>query len=236
MSLDGSDFDLRWLSLCVSLDIKDTGNLVISMVLPCIFALFATINALWNGQNVQRGSGIKLSAPGNKNGTGIRGTGVKLNFTGRSGVRSTAAPDFFNSLNSSTLIAPTLPDVFSRDLHVGLVVPYKSFGYREYTKAITSAKSGLQRKLVNLFRKYDLHVHLNMKELTPSPTELETNEKCKSRAITAGGSDSAIYLGRIGCARWQCARFRNRSMDLRPGAVYETPARVEKAVACLQRG
>lgn len=133
-------------------------------------AFFATINALWNGQSVQRGSGIKLSAPGNKNGTGIRGTGVKLNFTGRSGIRSTAAPDFFNSLNSSTPIAPTPADVFSRDLHVGLVVPYKSFGYREYTKAITSAKSGLQRKLVNLFRKYDLHVHLNMKELTPSPT------------------------------------------------------------------
>lgn len=57
----------------------------------------------------------------------------------------------------------------SGDLHIGLVVPYKSFGTREYTKAVTSAIAGLTRKLT-LFRSHELKVHLVMKELTPSPT------------------------------------------------------------------
>lgn len=55
-----------------------------------------------------------------------------------------------------------------KELQVGLVVPYKSFGTRDYTKAVTSAISGLQRKL-NLFKRYDLKVRYAMKELTPSP-------------------------------------------------------------------
>ncbi|KAH0561048.1 hypothetical protein KQX54_011769 [Cotesia glomerata] len=57
---------------------------------------------------------------------------------------------------------------------VGMVVPYKSFGVREYTKAVTSAISTLQRSTrgprLEMFQRYDIHVLITMKELTPSPT------------------------------------------------------------------
>ncbi|KYN08767.1 hypothetical protein ALC62_00223 [Cyphomyrmex costatus] len=60
------------------------------------------------------------------------------------------------------------------DLKVGMMVPYKSFGVREYTRAVTTAINTLQRSTrgprLGLFQRYDLHVKIAMKELTPSPT------------------------------------------------------------------
>ncbi|XP_074093587.1 glutamate ionotropic receptor NMDA type subunit 2 isoform X2 [Cotesia typhae] len=67
-------------------------------------------------------------------------------------------------------------------LKVGMVVPYKSFGVREYTKAVTSAISTLQRSTrgprLEMFQRYDIHVLITMKELTPSPTAI-LNSLCK---------------------------------------------------------
>lgn len=54
-------------------------------------------------------------------------------------------------------------------LDVGIVVPYKSFEVREYTKAITFAKKTVHRKL-KAFKYDDINVHIVMKEMTPSPT------------------------------------------------------------------
>lgn len=54
------------------------------------------------------------------------------------------------------------------------MVPYKSFGVREYNKAINTATHTLQRSTrgpkLGLFQRYDLYVKIAMKELTPSPT------------------------------------------------------------------
>ncbi|XP_011261455.1 glutamate receptor ionotropic, NMDA 2B isoform X4 [Camponotus floridanus] len=61
------------------------------------------------------------------------------------------------------------------DLKVGMMVPYKSFGQREYTRAVTTAISALQRSRgprLGFFQRYDLHVKIAMKELTPSPTAI----------------------------------------------------------------
>ncbi|XP_072757111.1 glutamate receptor ionotropic, NMDA 2B isoform X8 [Anoplolepis gracilipes] len=62
------------------------------------------------------------------------------------------------------------------DLKVGMMVPYKSFGQREYTRAVTTAISALQRSTrgprLGFFQRYDLHVKIAMKELTPSPTAI----------------------------------------------------------------
>ncbi|KAL0131041.1 hypothetical protein PUN28_002555 [Cardiocondyla obscurior] len=59
-------------------------------------------------------------------------------------------------------------------LNVGMLVPYKSFGVREYTRAVSSAISALQRSTrgprLGLFQRYDIRVKIVMKELTPSPT------------------------------------------------------------------
>ncbi|XP_066592276.1 glutamate receptor ionotropic, NMDA 2B isoform X2 [Prorops nasuta] len=61
-------------------------------------------------------------------------------------------------------------------LKVGMIVPYKSFGVRDYTKAVTTAISTLQKSTrgprLGLFQHYDIHVRIAMKELTPSPTAI----------------------------------------------------------------
>ncbi|KAK3911141.1 U3 small nucleolar RNA-associated protein 25 [Frankliniella fusca] len=59
-------------------------------------------------------------------------------------------------------------------LRVGLVLPYKAFGTRDYTKALTQAISGVQRtssrgrNLVGS-RGFDLQGRISMMPLTPSP-------------------------------------------------------------------
>ncbi|XP_057321766.1 glutamate receptor ionotropic, NMDA 2B isoform X2 [Microplitis mediator] len=80
-------------------------------------------------------------------------------------------------------------------LKVGMVVPYKSFGVREYTKAVTSAISTLQRSTrgprLEMFQRYDIHVLITMKELTPSPTAI-LNSLC-SEFLTVNVS-AILYL------------------------------------------
>jgi hypothetical protein len=64
-------------------------------------------------------------------------------------------------------------------LHIGLVVPSKSFGVREYTKAFHAAITGLQTrtrgKKLKMFYKYDINPRYDMKTLTPSPTGKNCN-------------------------------------------------------------
>ncbi|KAL2726473.1 hypothetical protein V1478_006751 [Vespula squamosa] len=59
-------------------------------------------------------------------------------------------------------------------LKVGMMVPYKTFGVRDYTKAVTSAINMLQKSTrgprLGLFQNHDIHVKISMMELTPSPT------------------------------------------------------------------
>ncbi|XP_043477640.1 glutamate receptor ionotropic, NMDA 2B isoform X2 [Leptopilina heterotoma] len=61
-------------------------------------------------------------------------------------------------------------------LKVGLVVPYKSFGVRDYSKAVTKATNMLQKSTrgpkLELFQRYGIHVKVTMLELTPSPTNI----------------------------------------------------------------
>lgn len=55
-----------------------------------------------------------------------------------------------------------------------MMVPYKTFGVRDYTKAVTSAINMLQKSTrgprLGLFQNHDIHVKISMMELTPSPT------------------------------------------------------------------
>lgn len=100
-----------------------------------------------------------------KNASGSRGNGLRVG-TGRATRTSTTTvqpPE-----EPHTYAAPTSSSGM-RHLNVGIVVPYKSFGVREYTKATTSAKYNLARKL-KLFKKHDIQVRIVMKEMTPSPT------------------------------------------------------------------
>ncbi|XP_076244681.1 glutamate ionotropic receptor NMDA type subunit 2 isoform X3 [Calliopsis andreniformis] len=56
------------------------------------------------------------------------------------------------------------------------MVPHTSFGVREYSKAVFSSINMLQKSTrgpkLRLFERYDIHVKLAMKELTPSPAAI----------------------------------------------------------------
>ncbi|XP_015178931.1 PREDICTED: glutamate receptor ionotropic, NMDA 2B isoform X4 [Polistes dominula] len=67
-------------------------------------------------------------------------------------------------------------------LKVGMMVPYKTFGVRDYTKAVTSAINTLQKSTrgpkLGLFQQHGIRVKISMMELTPSPTTI-LNSLCK---------------------------------------------------------
>uniref|UniRef100_A0A6P7FS29 Uncharacterized protein LOC114332086 n=1 Tax=Diabrotica virgifera virgifera TaxID=50390 RepID=A0A6P7FS29_DIAVI len=124
-------------------------------------------------KEVQRGGGLKIGSGAGKNSTSLRGngfnsSGIKLGGSTR-GIRTTTT----SIPEEDHIFAPTVPTVKSgvTHLHVGIMVPYKSFGVREYNKAASSATSYVQRKL-KFFKNHDIQVHLEMKEMTPSPTDL----------------------------------------------------------------
>ena len=87
-----------------------------------------------------------------------------------------------NSAERNASVAIVRPEVTTTEspalattkLHIGLVVPSKSFGVREYTKAFHAAITGLQTrtrgKKLKMFYKYEIGVRYDMKSLTPSPT------------------------------------------------------------------
>ena len=57
----------------------------------------------------------------------------------------------------------------TKELLVGLVVPYKSFGTRDYTRSLFAEISRLQKKL-KFFSRYHINPLIGMQPLTPSPT------------------------------------------------------------------
>nr|KAF7426887.1 hypothetical protein H0235_006581 [Vespula pensylvanica] len=167
---------------------------------------------------VTRGeSGVKI-------GTGERGTTTPRGTRGSSAVKI-GEGGFPNStrkrvlMTTSTTTAPTttitttmLPSRFtytpqssvgnnhnSTYLKVGMMVPYKTFGVRDYTKAVTSAINMLQKSTrgprLGLFQNHDIHVKISMMELTPSPTKeddkiLMTVWMAPSRTLGAGRNES----------------------------------------------
>lgn len=104
----------------------------------------------------ERGGGIKIGggALGAGGREGARGTGVRIGGEG-------------NIRRPRTSPAPPPPRAPST-ITAALVVPHKSFGARDYTKAEKAALSKLPRKL-KLFSHVRLNVTLSMQGLTPSP-------------------------------------------------------------------
>ncbi|CAG9821742.1 unnamed protein product [Phaedon cochleariae] len=134
------------------------------VLLSVLIVVVVSAGPAW--KEVQRGGGLKVGSERGKNSSASRGNGLKIGGSTR-GFRSTTA----SAPEEDHIQAPTLPSIPPgiMDLHVGLVVPYKSFGTREYTKSVTSAKAYVSRKL-KLFKHYDIKVHYVMKQMTPSPT------------------------------------------------------------------
>nr|QHN69191.1 ionotropic receptor 10 [Sirex nitobei] len=140
---------------------------------------------------VRAASGIKI-------GTSERGNGTKGFGTGTGRGSSTVRIGGARNHNSTrqrivqTTTTTSTPQPFTHPpsaantdvtyLKVGMVVPYKSFGVREYTKAVTTAINTLQKSTrypkLGLFQRYDIYVKIDMKELTPSPTAI-LNSLCK---------------------------------------------------------
>ncbi|KAK4877546.1 hypothetical protein RN001_010052 [Aquatica leii] len=144
------------------------------LFLTVAFALLVVSGGpAWKDRNVQRGSGLKVGGNTTKNTTSSRGNGIRVgSSSGR--IVTTIPPE---ATEEDHIQSPLNPPTSSSKLilSVGMVVPYKSFGTREYRKAVSNAESSLSRKL-DLFKKYDLQVQTVMKELTPSPTEFFETE------------------------------------------------------------
>jgi hypothetical protein len=136
-----------------------------------VFLLNVLIVAVVSGgpawREVHRGGGLKIGSGIGKNSSSARGNGIRIGGSTRGGrITTTIMPE------EDHVSQPTATAISNHEhtlLHVGMVLPSKSFGVREYTKAVTSAKYNLQRKL-RLFKHHDIKVHIVMKELTPSPT------------------------------------------------------------------
>jgi hypothetical protein len=77
------------------------------------------------------------------------------------------------------------PVLATTKLHIGLVVPSKSFGVREYTKAFHASITGLQTrtrgKKLKMFNKHDISPRYDMKSMTPSPTGRNCLFQCLKR-------------------------------------------------------
>lgn len=133
-----------------------------------IIAFSVVVSGIPSWKEVHRGGGLKIGLAGNKNNTSLRGNGIKLGGSTR-GVRvstTTMAPEEDHIIHPPT-VTVSQGDLFH--LHVGMVVPYKAFGTREYNKAVNLAKYIVQRKL-NFLKNYDINVHIMMKPMSPSPT------------------------------------------------------------------
>ncbi|CAH1137809.1 unnamed protein product [Phyllotreta striolata] len=146
--------------------ILDVGFLLNALIVSVVSA-----GPAW--KEIQRGGGLKIGSGGGKNTSLLRGnggtsSGIKLGGSTR-GIRTTTTilPE------EDHIFAPTTPSVKTgmNHLHIGIMVPYKSFGVREYKKAASSATAYVQRKL-KFFKNHDIQTHLEMQEMTPSPTAI----------------------------------------------------------------
>ena len=135
----------------------------------------------------RRNSGLKIGSAAptadKHNGNIGRGSGLRIGqtvsnrtsagrFTTTTTITSTTTKEYFGpkKVYQSDIEFDQHHLDGDNDLHVGLVVPSKSFGYRDYTKSVMTAKNLLQRKMSQHYRRYELHVHKAMQEMTPSPT------------------------------------------------------------------
>ncbi|XP_023245699.1 glutamate receptor ionotropic, NMDA 2B-like [Copidosoma floridanum] len=99
--------------------------------------------------------------------TSMTSTGIPMAYASQQPLENTTAGEFTNG---------------TKLLKVGLAVPYKSFGSREYTKAVSKVVNALQKSTkrpnLSLFQHYDIFVKVAMQELTPSPMNI-LNSLCK---------------------------------------------------------
>ncbi|VEN35879.1 unnamed protein product, partial [Callosobruchus maculatus] len=137
-------------------------TLKVILLLNVLIVVVVSGGPAW--KEVQRGGGLKIGQgrePKNSSVSSSRGNGIKLGGSTR-GVRfttiSTLSPDDEDEDEDEHVHAPTMA-TSNNVLHVGLVVPYKSFGTREYNKQATLAKHIVQRKL-NRFKQYDVQTHI----------------------------------------------------------------------------
>ncbi|XP_076225138.1 glutamate ionotropic receptor NMDA type subunit 2 isoform X2 [Nomia melanderi] len=157
-----------------------------SWSLYAILSLLLAVGSQQTGGLTRGSSGIQIGTSdrgSQAKGMGYgRGVGVKLG-EGRF-PNSTRQRPFTTTTTTSPpppprfTYAPQSPEGNSNitSLKVGMVVPHTSFGVREYTKAFTYAINTLQKstrgRKLKLFERYDIHVKVDLQELTPSPTAI----------------------------------------------------------------
>ncbi|XP_029052449.1 glutamate ionotropic receptor NMDA type subunit 2 isoform X4 [Osmia lignaria lignaria] len=155
--------------------------------LYALLSLLSVVCSFQSGGVTRGGSGIQIGT--SDRGTHSKGTG--WGGRGHGGVKL-GEGRFPNSTRQFRTTTTTLPPPPPRSTHaphssdanqynitylrVGMMVPHMSFKVREYTKAVTSAVHSLQKSTrspkLKLFERYDIHVKVAMKAMTPSPTAI----------------------------------------------------------------
>jgi hypothetical protein len=157
----------------------------------------ATGSKFGGSENKRNREGIKLGEGSrNRDQSMIRmTTTLPPNGESSSDVKSKFSSVTNSSSEGNTSVAVGRPAVSTTEspllattkLHIGLVVPSKSFGAREYTKAFHASITGLQTrtrgKKLKMFNKYDINPRYDMKPMTPSPTGRTCVFHCLSSPI-----------------------------------------------------
>lgn len=135
----------------------------------CLTVLLINAISCWRNQ-----SGIKLNA---KPTQGYSGSGNR----GRSSIqigKGFGLKEMTTTIMSTTVeeeeeapVVVTKPQVRNHrniyNLTIGIVLPFKTFGTREYTKAVTNAINALKKK--DHEKQFKMHFRIEMLNLTPSP-------------------------------------------------------------------
>ncbi|KAG8282176.1 hypothetical protein J6590_042631 [Homalodisca vitripennis] len=151
---------------------------VVSVVL-LLFVCPGGVLLGWGQQRNQSGVRIgtghrQVTATGPTNIRG--GSGIKIGSANKS-QRNYTKPTTLAPLETPT--PPPNPPPYSHKglpiLNVGLVVPLKSFGLREYNRAVSTAvtflnRTGSRTRQLSVFQRHQVQFHMVMNSLTPTPT------------------------------------------------------------------
>lgn len=141
----------------------------------------------WSNRNLNfsRVGGVKIGAFDRSyktNSTGRLGAGVKIGGKGTLKLKEILTEkevtkplfenkDSGNSFSHSNIANAKQKQEF-KVFKLRLLLPYKSFGFREYNKATSSALNTLKRgsaKKLDFFRRYDIETQIETLTMTPSP-------------------------------------------------------------------
>jgi len=128
----------------------------------CLLFVIGMIHG-WRNQ-----SGIRLNVrPTQSAGRGRSSIKIGKGFGLKEAVQTSTIPDMVEEVTQAMTRPPMRNFRSSMNLTIGIVVPFKSFGTRDYIRSITNSISALKKK--DSEKSFNIHFRIDMLALTPSP-------------------------------------------------------------------